>query len=176
MQQVKRKKTFLFFPQTNFPFSLCLCLCLSLCLCFIQKQKMNSFLRLKSDTLQKISSFLPSLPPSKPKHVRMMEIANSHMQVKNYQEAIEKYKDCLIEMKFGKEGIRFSAEELDGMIIPLLCNLATCLLEIREYHKVLFYCNQILIFRPNHRRGLYLQSVAHVQIGSFQSAMKFYRR
>jgi tetratricopeptide (TPR) repeat protein len=132
----------------------------------------NSFMKMKDETLQKITSFIPK---GKPMHLIMFEAGNYLMKNRHYCDAMDKYKSALVEMRYGKENKSFSESEIDELLIPLFTNLAACALEVKEYQKALFYCQEGLQLRPGQRRILYLQSVANVQVGSYQAAMKFYK-
>jgi tetratricopeptide (TPR) repeat protein len=135
----------------------------------------NSFIRMKNDAVQRLTSLLPAIPLGKPKHVIMFDAGNYLMKTRQYYDAIEKYKSVLMEMKYGKEKTQFSEEEIDELLIPLFTNLAACALEVKEYQKTLFYCQEGLQLRPGQRRILYLQSAANIQVGSYKAAMKFYK-
>jgi tetratricopeptide (TPR) repeat protein len=112
----------------------------------------------------------------KPKYVIFLESGNYQLRRKNYTDAMDKYKDCLRMMKFGKEEQKFTSEEIDQIVVPALCGLAECAMEMKEYQRTLFYCSEALQFRPQAQRVIYLQSVANLQRGSFKAAMKFYQQ
>jgi tetratricopeptide (TPR) repeat protein len=126
------------------------------------------------------ASFLPSLKTagSKPAFSTLQKEGNLLFKKNRYNEAISKYKDCLIALKYGrrKEKGELSKEEVDNVIVPVLCKLGQCNLELRQYSKTLFYCQQALELKPKDRKAMYLQSVASLETGQYSSAMKFYER
>jgi tetratricopeptide (TPR) repeat protein len=128
------------------------------------------------DMVDKMTSYLPDLLPKKSKAVIFLEAGHYWLKRGKSLEASDKYRDCLAELKFGRrEGKGFNDDEIENIIVPALCGLATCCLEQREYQKALTYCNQVMELRPMNRKAAYLQGIANVELGSFKAAMKFYR-
>mmetsp|Transcript_453 Transcript_453/g.494 ORF Transcript_453/g.494 Transcript_453/m.494 type:complete len:144 (+) Transcript_453:206-637(+) len=99
-----------------------------------------------------------------------------HLQSKEYNQAINCGKDALTAMRYGKRDRKFTAHEIDTRVLPALLLLAQTNFEMQQYNKTLFYCDQILALRPNHKKTKFLQSTANLQKGSFSAALKFYKQ
>mmetsp|Transcript_15727 Transcript_15727/g.17033 ORF Transcript_15727/g.17033 Transcript_15727/m.17033 type:complete len:145 (-) Transcript_15727:154-588(-) len=129
---------------------------------------------------EKLSSFLPPIRLSftnKPTELSLMFDAGvQYVEDGKYAEAKERFDQCLAELQYGVEGVQFSKDQTDRYIVPILCHLATCHMELRQYAKTAQYCEQVLQRRPSHKKALYLQSMANIEMGSFKAAMKYYKK
>ncbi len=124
----------------------------------------------------KLGSFLPKLPAKKPRALIMFEAGVYWMQRNKYSEAAEKFQESLFECGYGKDGVVVTEEQMEQIVIPALCNLAACNLEMKLASKAMIYCQEVLQRRPSHKRALYLQSMAQIDMGNYKSAMKYYSR
>lgn len=124
---------------------------------------------------ERITALLPRLSfsnKSSPYSIHF-DAGVKHMESKNYADAKERFDLCLQELKYGEEGVELTKVQTERYLIPTLCHLATCHLELRQYNKTAQYCKEVLQRRPSHKRALYLQSLANVEMGSFKAAMKY---
>lgn len=107
---------------------------------------------------------------------------NELFKTKNYELALKTYLQALSASNFGgvseSSSPSSSAGNVDALIVPVLGNMAACCLQINEYVKVVKFCEQILLLRPNNfkaslRKGmgfyylkeydLSLESLKHAQ-------------
>lgn len=107
---------------------------------------------------------------------------NELFKAKNYEMALKTYLQALSASNFGGASESSSTPSTDGnvdtLIVPVLGNMAACCLQINEYVKVVKFCEQILLLRPNNfkaslRKGmgfyylkeydLSLESLKHAQ-------------
>lgn len=127
--------------------------------------------------LHKLGSSLPRRQSAKKSRAAVLfEEGVSLMQKNKFFEACEKFRDCLHESKYGSESVTFGEDQLEKLIIPTLCNMAACSLELKQYGRASFYCQEVFHLRPHQKRALYLQSIIDVEVGSYKAALKFYRR
>lgn len=124
----------------------------------------------------KFSSMLPSLAGCKSRATVYFEAGIYWMDRNNFNEACEKFRQCLYECKYGKEGVAVPEEQMEQLVFPALCNLAACCIELKQYSKATFYCSEVLQKKPSNKRAMYLQSIANVEMGSFKAAMRYYHR
>lgn len=127
-----------------------------------------------TNILDRVSFIIPS--PKRTRAQVLLDAGVYWMERNNFSEAADKLQQCLSACKYGKEDIVVSDEDMDKVVIPALCHLAACNIELLQYTKAVSYCREVLQKRPSHKRALYLQGIANVEMGSFSAAMKYYRR
>ena len=122
------------------------------------------------------------------------ENANVLFKQKQFHDAIKIYVECLAAADFGSD-IK-SCENLDTLVVPVVCNLGThlfdsfqyfvcsvaslilislcaaaCSIELKEWRKVVSFCDQALDFRPRCAKALYRKSVALLELGDYDGAL-----
>jgi tetratricopeptide (TPR) repeat protein len=70
-----------------------------------------------------------------------------------------------VECSFG------SSSNVDSVVIPVLCNLAACAIQLKQWPKAVQLCQQAIQLRPDCVKALYRQGLALVQAGEFERAM-----
>jgi tetratricopeptide (TPR) repeat protein len=98
--------------------------------------------------------------------------ADNLMKKQEYTPAIEKYKECLTMLDWENPETTLPHDKVEKYVIPALVGIAQCHTELKQYHKTLDVCKQILTLRPNHKKAVSLQGMARVQVGDFKGAMK----
>ena len=111
--------------------------------------------------------------------------ANQLYSQHKYAEAMEMYVEALAGSDFGKkktttkfaEGGAGSREQshadgnIDTLIIPVLCNLAACCIQIEEWGKAISFAQQALLLRPKCTKALMRQGVGFLKAGEFELAL-----
>ncbi len=98
----------------------------------------------------------------------LFEAGVYYLENAKYVEAKSRFDRYLQEIEYGKEGITFSKDQIDSFIVPTLCHLATCYLELHQYAKTIQYCQEVLQKRPDHKRALFLQNIASIEMGTYE--------
>jgi tetratricopeptide (TPR) repeat protein len=76
--------------------------------------------------------------------------ANSLYTNKQFKEAIERYLETLAASCFDDTDMN----NVDSLVVPVLCNLAACCIQLEEWNKAHEFCNQALALRPDTVRAL----------------------
>jgi tetratricopeptide (TPR) repeat protein len=106
---------------------------------------------------------------------------NELYQQSEYLQAMQKYVECLTASNFGtsvpgtdaKESTTVSTNSnIDELILPVLCNLSACCIQLKQWQKCILFAEQALKLRPNAIKALYRQGIAFVNIGEYQTAIK----
>ena len=61
---------------------------------------------------------------------------------------------------------------IDTLIIPVLCNLAACCIQLRNFSKAVKFADSALDFRPNCGKALMRRGISFVQIGEFDQGIQ----
>jgi tetratricopeptide (TPR) repeat protein len=75
--------------------------------------------------------------------LRLKELSNDLFKEGKYKEALESYLPILAAANLSDE------RSIDSLIIPTLCNMAACCLNLKQFSKVIQFCDQALLHRPN---------------------------
>jgi tetratricopeptide (TPR) repeat protein len=105
---------------------------------------------------------------------------NDLYQRNEYLAAMEKYVECLTASDFGQkpseEEVALKSHDksnnIDELVLPVLCNLAACCIQLQQWQKGVLFCDQALRIKPETIKVLYRQGICFVQTGEYQSAMK----
>lgn len=100
---------------------------------------------------------------------------NELYQQQEYVEAMKKYVECLTATDFGNKEDQSNGSQksnVDELVLPVLCNLAACCIQLQQWSKAVLFCQQALELRPNAIKALYRQGIAYVNVGEYQLAMK----
>ncbi len=126
----------------------------------------------------KITSSLPPILPA-PKKSRatvLFEAGVNWMRMSRYSDAIEKFRESLHESKYGKQGTELTTEQMDELIIPALCHLAACNLELRHFNKAASYCQEVLQLRSGHKGATYLLNLIDEEIAKSRAGLRSSRK
>jgi hypothetical protein len=106
---------------------------------------------------------------------------NELYQKNEYVQAMQKYVECLTASNFGSSAPQTDTKEsscpatnsnIDELILPVLCNLSACCIQLKEWQKCVLFAEQALKLRPDAIKALYRQGIAYVNIGEYQTAIK----
>jgi tetratricopeptide (TPR) repeat protein len=106
-------------------------------------------------------------PHHKRQYLNSLELGHHYMKRQKYEKAIEYYHKCLKEMKSycKRKGItEFSENDVDQILLPVLCKLATCYLELKDNGKATHYASQALSIRPHYYKAETLYDMAYDQL------------
>eukprot|EP01035_Chromulina_nebulosa_P031046 gene31046-41349_t len=97
------------------------------------------------------------------------ENANALFKQKQFTDAMKIYVECLAAADFGSDSQ--SSENIDKLVIPVVCNLAACSIELKEWRKVVNFCDQALDLRPYCSKALYRKGIALLEVGDYDAAV-----
>jgi tetratricopeptide (TPR) repeat protein len=110
--------------------------------------------------------------------IEMKNFANMLYEHKRYREALEKYMECLTASNFGKssssEGMTQEATDsnIDDMIVPVLCNMAACCLQLQDWGKASRFCEEALKLRPKCLKATIRYCKALFHLGEYNLVVK----
>jgi tetratricopeptide (TPR) repeat protein len=99
---------------------------------------------------------------------------NQLFRDQNYKEAMEKYVEALTAADFGlcKDS---SDDNVDILVIPVLCNLSACSMRLRQWQQAISFCDQILNLRPQCTKAQYRKGKALLAVGEYILSKKSLR-
>lgn len=106
--------------------------------------------------------------------IEMKNFANALFEHKRYREALEKYVESLTASNFGRsatdEEVTQQDEDsnIDNLIVPVLCNMAACCLQLQEWGKAKRFCEEALRLRPRCFKALIRYSKSLFYLGEYQ--------
>jgi len=109
--------------------------------------------------------------------IEMKDYANELYANHQIRDAMEKYVEALAASDFGGgENLQAdvscpTSDNINVLIIPILCNLAACCIQLKEYSKSLQFSNQALKLRPNCGKALMRRGMSLLHNGEFQMAI-----
>ena len=122
---------------------------------------------------------LKELPPTERTAwaIEMKDYANELYATNQTRDAMEKYVEALAATNFGSQGgagagagagaggERDNEEDnnIDVLVIPILCNLASCCIRLQEFSKALAFADQALKLRPQCGKALMRRGIALLQ-------------
>ena len=98
--------------------------------------------------------------------------ADALFKKNEWNPAIDRYKALCDHYHFFECPDNIERQDLKKRIFPSLVNLAECYKEIKNWQKVLQTTKIILGYDASHKKALFLQSMAQVQVGDFNGAFK----
>jgi len=112
--------------------------------------------------------------------IEMKDYANELYANNLIQDAMEKYVEALAASDFGKgntaeessNGTSSSQDNIDVLILPILCNLSACCIQIKDFAKGLKFADQALELRPNCGKALMRRGMCLLQHGEFTRAIE----
>mmetsp|Transcript_31588 Transcript_31588/g.48285 ORF Transcript_31588/g.48285 Transcript_31588/m.48285 type:complete len:165 (+) Transcript_31588:164-658(+) len=98
---------------------------------------------------------------------------NVEYKKQNFAEAMDKYIKSLCGLEFGKDATEDQKREVDAQLkIPILNNLAICLIQLKRYPQALQMTDQVLRIDPLNEKALMRRSTALVEFTEFDKAEK----
>lgn len=100
--------------------------------------------------------------------------ANELYKEKRFREAMGKYVECLAASDFGKNGDD-SGGNVDKLIIPVLCNLAACCIQVEEWGKAVSFADQAILLRPTCKKAHFRKGIGLIHLGEYELALSCLR-
>lgn len=98
--------------------------------------------------------------------IEMKDYANELYENKYFPEALEVYVEALTASKFVDEDI--CNTNVEDLIIPVLCNMAACCIQLKHWEKAAKFAEQAIKLRSNCSKALMRQGVAFFYLGEFK--------
>lgn len=103
--------------------------------------------------------------------------ANVFYKEKKFREAMGKYVECLAATDFGSKEAEDASESRSGgnvevLVIPVLCNLAACCIQVEEFSKAVAFSEQAIILRPECTKAQLRKGLGLTRIGEFELALE----
>lgn len=77
-----------------------------------------------------------------------------------------------IEPTSSKSAVAKTEDNIDDLVVPVLCNLTACCLELQQWGKATLFIDQIFPLRPLCRKAHYRRGVALLQLHEYSLAIK----
>lgn len=106
--------------------------------------------------------------------VEMKDYANELYKNGLFAEAMEKYVESLTASDFGSSGSLVG--NIDILVVPCLCNLAACTIQLQQWSKAYKFSEQVLLLRPTCRKAHMRQGIALFQVGEHTKAIEALKR
>ena len=95
--------------------------------------------------------------------------ANALFKQESFREAMGKYVECLAGSDFGdKNG---NSGNVDSLVIPVLCNLAACCIQVKEWGKAVSFAEQAVLLRPQCYKAILRKGIGLMHLGEHELAM-----
>lgn len=99
--------------------------------------------------------------------------ANDLYKEKKFREAMGKYVECLAASDFGKGND--SGGNVDVLIIPVLCNLAACCIQVEEWGKAVSFADQAILLRPKCNKAYFRKGIGFIHLGEYELALNAFK-
>lgn len=128
---------------------------------------------------------LKELPPAERTAwaIEMKDYANELYSTHHIKDAMEKYVEALAASDFGNgENMQEDKDNsntqnnIDILIMPILCNLAACCIQLKEFSKSLQFTEQALKLRPNCGKALMRRGISSLHFGEYKKAITDFER
>jgi tetratricopeptide (TPR) repeat protein len=100
--------------------------------------------------------------------VEMKNHGNDFYAQLNYQEAMTTYVEALTASDFGSVE---SLSNIDNMIVPVLCNLSACCIQLEQWNKAVQFSQQALNLRPDCVKAQLRKGMALVRMREYSDAL-----
>jgi tetratricopeptide (TPR) repeat protein len=109
--------------------------------------------------------------------------ANEFYAEQEFKDAMIKYVECLAATDFGKtppegaaeaeggEGAEAGTSNVDAMVVPVLCNLAACCIQLGEWSKAASFGEQATLLRPHCSKAQLRMGLGLLRMGEFDLAL-----
>jgi len=125
-------------------------------------------------TVASTAGLLKKLPPNERLDwaIETKNEANAFYKERKFREAMGKYVECLAATDFGaKDSEKHVGGNVDVLVIPVLCNLAACCIQVEEWSKAVSFSDQALILRPECCKAQLRKGLGLLRIGEFELAL-----
>ncbi|PFH31481.1 hypothetical protein BESB_029160 [Besnoitia besnoiti] len=101
-------------------------------------------------------------------------LGNSLYQQKKYAEATKAYQDCLLALDLGSSAdVQEAAQQ--QLQIPVVLNLAACMLATKAYERCKALCNVALDLEPHSLKAIFRRALACFHLGELEEAKQDFR-
>lgn len=100
---------------------------------------------------------------------------NALFQEQKYAEAMEKYVEALSATDFGSKEEE-ACGNVDVLVIPTLCNLAACCIQLEQWAKAVLFCDQALKLRPHCQKAHYRRAIGLLNVGEYSECITLLRK
>lgn len=100
--------------------------------------------------------------------IEMRKMANELYKEHKYDEALGRYMEAITASDLGTAAD--SQSNIDTVIVPLLCNMSACCVQLKDWGKVVRFCEQCLQLRPKCVKALSRRGLARVHLGEYVTA------
>lgn len=97
--------------------------------------------------------------------IQTKEEGNQLYKEQNFSAALDKYVEALSATDFE------SSENVDNLVIPVLCNLSACCIQLKEWKKAYLFSEQALKLRPQCRKAKYRQGISSMNMGEYDESI-----
>jgi tetratricopeptide (TPR) repeat protein len=97
--------------------------------------------------------------------IQTKEEGNQLYKEQNFSAALDKYVEALSATDFE------SSENVDNLVIPVLCNLSACCIQLKEWKKAYLFSEQALKLRPLCRKAKYRQGISSMNMGEYDESI-----
>lgn len=101
--------------------------------------------------------------------------ANTFYKEKKFREAMGKYVECLAASDFGSGAGDKTAGNVDVLIIPVLCNLAACCIQVEEWGKAVSFADQAILLRPLCQKAHFRKGIGFTHLGEYEMALNSFK-
>jgi tetratricopeptide (TPR) repeat protein len=95
---------------------------------------------------------------------------NTYFAEGQFSMAMKEYVDALTASKFDDDS------NIDCLVVPVLCNLAACCIELHEWGKAVQFCEQAIDLRPFCSKAYLRKGLAFLRIYEYQRALEDLKR
>ena len=99
--------------------------------------------------------------------LEMKDQANDFYRQQNYTDAMHTYVEALTASSFGAN----EADNTDSLVVPVLCNLAACCLQLGEWMKAVQFCDQAIKLRSKCPKAHLRRAIACLKLNEFEDAL-----
>lgn len=96
------------------------------------------------------------------------EEGNRLYKEQNFSGALDKYVEALSATDFK------SSENVDNLVLPVLCNLSACCIQLKEWKKAYLFSEQAINLRPQCRKAKYRQGISSMNMGEYEEAISLF--
>lgn len=107
--------------------------------------------------------------------IAMKDYANALYREGHFSKAMEKYVECLTASKFSSEISETDSslpDNIDNLVLPVLCNLSACCIQLKEWGKAIKFCEEALKLRPRCVKAIIRYGKAQLQLGEYSRAIE----
>ena len=114
--------------------------------------------------------------------IEMKDYANELYANQQIRDAMEKYVEALAASDFGGgenmqcDSTSPTTDNVNVLIMPILCNLAACCIQLKEFSKSLQFTEQALKLRPKCGKALMRRGMSMLHFGEFKKALADFDR